>query len=254
MEYTVKDIKEIAKVSARTLHYYDEIGLLKPNSITESGYRIYNDKDLEKLQQILFFRELNFSLKDIKEILESEDFDRKHALENQRELLLKEKKRIECIIDTLNKTLMDIEGEKIMSKKEMFNGFDITEIENHKRKYEKEVKEKYGNSDAYKESILKTSKYTKDDWKSVYGDMEGIFKAISENMDKGPESLEVQELVGKWRNFISNNFYNCTVEIFRGLGEMYVQDERFTKNIDKTKEGLSEFLSEAIEIYCNNLK
>lgn len=254
MNYTVKDIKEIAKISARTLHYYDEIGLLKPNSITEAGYRIYNDKDLEKLQQILFFRELNFSLKDIKEILESEDFDRKHALENQRELLLKEKKRIESILDTLNRTLMDIEGEKIMSKKEMFNGFDMTEIENHKRKYEKEVKEKYGNSDAYKESILKTSKYTKYDWKDVYSGMEDIFKDIGANMDKGPDSLEVQELVGKWRNFISDNFYNCTVEIFRGLGEIYIQDERFTKNIDKIKEGLSEFLSEAIEIYCNNLK
>ncbi|MGL4569507.1 MAG: MerR family transcriptional regulator [Clostridium sp.] len=254
MDYTVKDIKSIAKVSVRTLHYYDEIGLLKPSSISESGYRLYDDSKLYRLQQILFFKELKFSLKEIREMLDSNGFDRKHALEMQKELLFKEKKRIEDIIESLDKSLCEIRGGEKVSKKEMFNGFDITEIEKHKEKYAKETKEKYGESDAYKESQEKTSKYKKEDWQDVYKDMESIFKSIGDNMDKGVDSLEVQELVGKWRRFISNKFYNCTLEIFKGLGQMYIQDERFTKNIDRTKEGLSAFLSEAIEIYCNNLK
>ena len=254
MDYTVKDIKSIAKVSVRTLHYYDEIGLLKPSSITESGYRLYDDGKIYRLQQILFFKELKFSLKEIREMLDSNGFDRKHALEMQKELLFKEKKRIEDIIESLDKSLCEIRGGEKVSKKEMFNGFDITEIEKHKEKYAKETKEKYGESDAYKESQEKTSKYKKEDWQDVYKDMESIFKSIGDNMDKGVDSLEVQELVGKWRQFISNKFYNCTLEIFKGLGQMYIQDERFTKNIDRTKEGLSAFLSEAIEIYCNNLK
>ncbi|MEG1004050.1 MAG: MerR family transcriptional regulator [Clostridium sp.] len=254
MDYTVKDIKSIAKVSARTLHYYDEIGLLKPSSITESGYRLYDDSKLYRLQQILFFKELKFSLKEISEILDSNGFDREYALEMQKELLFKEKKRIEDIIESLDKSLCEIRGGEKMNKKEMFNGFDITEIEKHKEKYAKETKEKYGESDAYKESVEKTIKYEKEDWQDIYKEMESIFKSIGDNMDKGADSLEVQELVEAWRQFINDKFYNCTLEIFEGLGQMYIQDDRFTKNIDRTKEGLSAFLSEAIEIYCNNLK
>lgn len=240
-------------ISVRTLHYYDQIGLLKSDTITTAGYRLYTEKDLEKLQQILFFKELDFSLKEIKNIIENPGFDRKHALNNHKNLLLQKKERLEKIINTVEKTINSIEGGKGMNKKEMFDGFDISEIENYKSKYAKEVREKYGNSEAYKESEIKTSKYTKEDWNNIRESGNLIFEKLSKLMDKPKESPEVQAVIEEWRGYITNNFYNCTPEIFRSLGQMYVYDERFTNFIDKTKLGLANFFSKAIQIYCDNI-
>jgi len=141
-----------------------------------------------------------------------------------------------------------------MNKKDMFDGFDITEIEKHKEKYVEETKERYGKGDAYKESVKKTSKYTKDDWKRIMEEREEINKRIIANMHKGAAYSEVQQGVADLRQHITNNYYNCTLEIFRGLGDLYVYDERFTKNIDKDKPGYAKFLREAMHYYCDNLK
>lgn len=254
MPYKVKEVRDMVGVSVRTLHYYDQIGLLKPESVSTAGYRLYTDGDLERLQQILFFKELDFSLQEIKEILDSPDFNRGHALKAHREMLIKKKKRLEKIIKSVEKTIDSIEGGIEMSKKEMFDGFSIEEIEKHKEKYAEETKEKYGDSSAYKESQRRTSKYTKEDWAVITEKQNEIYKRLAELMDKEPTDSEVQKSVEQWRQFINDYFYTCTPEIYRGLGELYVNDERFTANIDKIKPGLAKFLSEGIKIYCDNLK
>lgn len=252
MPYKIKEVADMVGVSVRTLHHYDQIGILKPKSVTAAGYRLYTDEDLERLQQVLFFKELEFNLQEIKEIIDNPNFDRKHALKTHRELLIEKKKRLDKIIKSVEKTIDSIEGGIDMNKKEMFEGFDMTEIETHKEKYAEETKEKYGDTDAYKESMKKTSKYTKEDWARIKAMDEQIYEKIIANMDKGIADPEVQSAVAEKRQQITNNFYNCTIEIFRGLADLYVNDPRFTANIDKNKEGLAKFLSEAMHYYCDS--
>jgi DNA-binding transcriptional MerR regulator len=254
MPYKVGEVADLAGISVRTLHYYDEIGLLKPQIIGTAGYRSYTDSDLEKLQQILFFKELGFSLQETGDIIANPSFDRKQALISQKELLFKKKKRLEKIIDSVDKTIQSLEGDMKMSKKETFKAFDMTEIENHKQKYAEEAKQKYGNTEAYKESMKKTSKFTKEDWARISEDSSRIHNKIIALMDRDPSDPQVQEAIGEWRQHITDNFYNCTLEIFRGLGDLYISDDRFTSNIDKFKPGLAAFMREAMHIYCDNLE
>ncbi|HIG0361128.1 TPA: MerR family transcriptional regulator [Clostridium sporogenes] len=254
MHYKVKEVADMAGISVRMLHHYDKIGLLKPESINTAGYRLYSNKNLDRLQQILFFKELNFPLQEIKIILDSPNFNKKEALKTHRQLLLEKKIRLEKIIQSVDKTINCIEGGIKMDKKEVLRAFDMTKIEEHQKKYSKEVKNKYGNTSAYKESNEKTSKYTKEDWNNIMKDWDKIYKKLVNLMDRDPGHKEVQEAVHDFRNHISKNFYNCTPEIFRGLGDLYVNDERFTSNIDKYKVGLSKFLREAINVYCDNIK
>ncbi|WP_061310850.1 MerR family transcriptional regulator [Clostridium botulinum] len=254
MHYKIKEVADMAGISVRMLHHYDKIGLLDPESVSAAGYRLYSDENLDRLQQILFFKELNFPLQEIKIILDSPNFNKKEALETHRQLLLEKKLRLEKIIQSVNKTINSMEGEFKMDKKEILNVFSMTEIEEHQRKYSEEVKEKYGNTSAYKESNEKTSKYTKEDWSNIMKDWDIIYKKLANLMDKNPDDKEVQEYIHQSREHISKNFYDCTPEIFRGLGEIYVNDERFTANIDKYKTGLSKFLRDAINVYCDNIK
>ncbi|NFL56502.1 MerR family transcriptional regulator [Clostridium botulinum] len=254
MHYKIKEVADMAGISVRMLHHYDKIGLLKPESVNAAGYRLYSDENLNRLQQILFFKELNFPLQEIKIILDSPNFNKKEALETHRQLLLEKKLRLEKIIQSVDKTINSMEGEFKMDKKEILNVFSMTEIEEHQRKYSEEVKEKYGNTSAYKESNEKTSKYTKEDWSNIMKDWDIIYKKLANLMDKNPDDEEIQESVHQLRGHISKNFYDCTPEIFRGLGELYVNDERFTANIDKYKIGLSKFLRKAINVYCDNIK
>ncbi len=250
MPYMVKEIAEIAGISVRTLHYYDQIGLLKPASINMAGYRIYSDDDLERLQQILFFKELDFSLTEIKDILARPGYNRKEALKAHRELLIKKRERLTKIIKSVEKTIDSLEGGKAMTKREMFAGFDMSEIERHIEKYADEVKEKYGHTEAYRESMEKTSRYKKEDWNRIMKNSADIYIKLAALLEQDPADPAVQKLIEDYRQFITDNFYHCTREIFRGLGELYVNDRRFTKNIDQYKPGLAKFMSEAIKIYC----
>ncbi|MCM3664848.1 MerR family transcriptional regulator [Mesobacillus subterraneus] len=248
--YKVKEVSELAGVSVRTLHHYDSIGLLVPASTTPAGYRLYTEMDLERLQQILFFKEMEFSLQEIKNILSRSDFDRKATLKNHKELLLEKKKRLEELINTVDKTIDSIDGGSKMADKEMFKGFDMSEIEEHQKKYSKEAKEKYG-----KETVEKvekrTSAYTSEDWGNIQAKTEEIYRRVMERMGHGPEDSHVQQAVADWRQFITDYYYECTIDIFRGLGDLYVADPRFTKNIDKHGEGLAAFLSKAMHYYCD---
>jgi MerR family transcriptional regulator, multidrug-efflux activator len=245
--YKVKEVADMAGVSVRTLHYYDRIGLLVPESVTPAGYRLYTTKNLEKLQQILFFKEIGFTLQEIKAILDNPNFDRKKALKEHKELLLKKRDRIEEMIRTVDNTIQSIEGEMEMENKDMFKGFDMKAIEEHQKKYADEIKERYG-VDAMEE----LAKNSEDEWTKIMKRADEIYKELAANMDKSPDDPVVQKAVGEWRQHITDNFYDCTIEIFRGLGDLYVDDERFTKNIDKYKEGLAKFLREAIYVYCDH--
>ena len=240
----ISEVAKLTGVTVRTLHYYDEIGLLRPSEITESGYRLYDEAALESLQQILFFRELDFPLNKIKEIMIHPNYDKEFTLIKQKELLMQKRKRIDGLINLIDKT---IKGENNMSFKE----FDMTEIEANKIKYADEVKNRWVKTDAYKESEAKTKNYNKDKWNEINEGIEGILKKFSDYRKLDPADKEVQDLVEMWKQYITDNFYNCTNEILSSLSLMYIEDERFKKNIDKNGEGTAEFMTNAIEIYCN---
>ena len=240
MKMQIKEFAEFTGVSVRTLHYYDEIGLLVPAFVDRStGYRYYDERSLLRMQEILFYRELDFSLKNIGEILSSPNYDKNKALKEQKYLLTLKKERLERLILAIDDA---VKGENVMK------AFDNSEFE----KYKAEAKEKWGKTDAYNEHAEKTKHYSKEKWNSLAEGMNDILAAFAACMKKGeePDSTEVQNLVKTLQNHITENYYRCTDEILAGLGKMYVADERFKNNIDKNADGTAEFISEAIEVYC----
>lgn len=240
----ISEVAKLSGITVRTLHYYDEIELLKPSETTEAGYRMYSSEDLERLQQILFFRELDFPLNEIKEIMLNPNYDKNEALNKHKEFLIEKRKRIDGLITLIDKT---IKGDNNMSFKE----FDNSKIEENKRKYAEEVKNRWGNTDAYKEYEKKTSSYDGNSWNEINEGMVEILKEFADNREEDPNSDIIQSLVEKWQSYITSNFYNCTKEILSCLGLMYIGDERFKENIDKYGEGTAEFMAKAIEIYCS---
>ncbi|MEG2929653.1 MAG: MerR family transcriptional regulator [Oscillospiraceae bacterium] len=244
MKLKIKDVAKRTGVTVRTLHYYDEIGLLPPSQVTQAGYRIYDDADLEVLQQILFFRELDFPLADIKSIMQNPQYDKAEALTRHRELLLQKRNHLEGLLALLEHTM---KGEKDMS----FKQFDKTQMEESKNKYAAEAKARWGHTDAYKESEEKTAGYEEKQWKQLDDEGTELLKCFGENRKLPPESQEAQTLVTRWQSYITANFYACTNEILAGLGQMYIGDVRFTENIDKNGTGTAAFMARAIEIYCS---
>ncbi len=242
MKYYVKKLSEIAGVSVRTLHHYDRIGLLKAKREPENGYRYYDEEAVRCLQSILFYRELGFELKEIETFLERGNDE--GLLSKHRMILLEKKKRLEKIIDLIDE--ME-KGEVVMTKK-VFDAFNMEEIEHYKESFREEVKEKY-DPKVVEESRQKTNKYSKEDWKRVTEEGNQIFDQLADLMDLDPSDHKVQELLSQYKAYISANFYACTDEIFKGLGELYVTDKRFTKNIDKHGEGLASFMSRGIIAY-----
>lgn len=252
--YRVREVADLAGVTVRTLHHYDQIGLLKPESVNEAGYRLYSDEDLARLQQILFFKELGFGLRQTKAIIDSPGYDRVQALKAHREILLKQRDRLNRLVATLEKTVESIERGTEMSKKEMFGAFDMSEIEKHQRKSAREAEERWGASEAYQESKRRAAAYGPDDWARIMNRADEIFGRVVDLMDRSPSDPEVQEAVEDWRQHISDSFYTCTPEVLRGLGDLYVSDSRFTATFDRIKSGLARFFSEAISAYCDNLE
>ncbi len=240
MKMQIKEFAEFTGVSVRTLHYYDEIGLLKPAFVDRfTGYRYYDENSVIRMQEILFYRELDFSLKSIGEILSSPNYDKEKALKEQKHLLTLKKERLERLISAIDGA---VKGENVMK------AFDNSEFE----KYKTEAKEKWGQTDAYKEHEEKTKGYSKEKWNSLAEDMNNIMAEFSLCMKNGntPDSNEAQNLVKTLQNHITENYYQCTDQILAGLGQMYVADERFKNNIDKHADGTAEFVAEAIGIYC----
>ena len=240
MKMQIKEFAQFTGVSVRTLHYYDEIGLLAPSYVDKStGYRFYDDACLLRMQEILFYRELDFSLKDIGDILSSPDYDKTQALHQQKQLLTLKKERLERLIDSIDRAM---KGANVMK------AFDNSQFETYKA----EAKEKWGKTDAYKEHTEKTKDYSKDKWNNLADDMNDIMAQFAVCMKNGDEadSDAAQEMVKKLQNHITENYYNCTNPILAGLGMMYVGDERFKNNIDKHGDGTAQFICDAITIYC----
>ena len=236
----IKEFAEFAGVSVRTLHYYDEIGLLRPAFVDRStGYRFYDENSLLRMQEILFYRELDFSLKSIGEILASPNYDKNKALYEQKHLLVLKKERLERVISAIDGA---VKGENVMT------AFEKSEFEKNKA----EALEKWGNTDAYKEHAEKTKNYSKQKWNNLADGMNHIMAEFAACMKNGNrfDSEAAQSLVKVLQNHITENYYLCTNEILDGLGKMYVADERFKNNIDKHAEGTAAFISEAIAVYC----
>lgn len=245
MKLHIKEFAKLCGVSVRTLHYYDEVGLLKPCFVDEqNGYRFYDENSLERMQEILFYRELDFSLKSIAEILSSPNYDKHKALTEQKRLLLLKKERLKRLILALEQAE---NGEIIM------NSFDNSEYETARQQYEDEAKQRWGDTDAYKESKARTAEYSKEKWNAVSEEMDNIFGDFADCLNSGEraDSDMAKSLVKKLQDYITANFYHCTDEILAGLGEIYVCDERFKRSIDKHSEGTAEFVSKAIKFYCN---
>ena len=239
----IGDVARLAGVSVRTLRYYDEIGLLSPSEQTQAGYRIYTEAELERLQEILFFRELDFALEEIKEILENPDYDRRQALGRHRELLLAKRDRLSGLIELVERTMR---GERDLS----FKQFDAQQIERAKREYADEAKARWGGTQAYAQSEQRTAQYGKAQWDEIGAQMGEIFAAFAALRGQDPAGEAAQAQVRRWQAHITKNFYDCTDEILAGLGQMYTADERFKKNIDRYGEGTAQMMADAIAAYC----
>jgi len=242
MKMQIKEFAEFIGVSVRTLHYYDEIGLLPPASVDKvTGYRYYDESSLLRMQEILFYRELDFSLKRIGEILSAPHYDTKKALQEQKNLLIYQKERLERLISAIDGA---IKGENVMK------AFDNQELETYKA----EAKERWGNTDAYKEHAEKTKGYSGQKWNDLAEGIDHIMAEFALCMKNGetPDSAETQYLVKMLQDYISANYYNCTDQILAGLGQMYVADERFQSNIDRHADGTAAFIRDAIVVYCRN--
>lgn len=240
---TVNEVSKLTGISVRTLHYYDQIGLLAPTEVTEAGYRLYDEDALEKLQQIMLYRELEFPLKDIKEIMESSDFDRNQALQQQIEMLTLKKEHLENLI-TFARGIKKL-GVKYMD----FTAFDTKKLD----EYAEEAKKKWGNTDAYKEYEEKTMGKSKAQQNQMGANLMELFVEFGDMVKTGakPTDEAVQAQVKKLQDYITDHFYTCTNEILSGLGKMYAGGGDFTTNIDKAGgEGTSVFVNQAIEAYC----
>ena len=235
---TVNEVSKLAGVSIRTLQYYDKIGLLNPTGYTDAGYRLYDDTDLERLQHILLFRELEFPLKDIKEIMGSPDFDRNKAIKQQIELLKLKR-------DHLNDLIKFAEGIKQTGVNNMdFKAFDKTKLDEYSRR----AKEEWGSTPEYKEYEMKSKNI---DSKLMTERFMLLFKEAGDMKTEDPNSKAAQDLVKRIQQFITDNMYNCTKDILKGLGQMYNAGGEFTENIDAAGgKGTAKFVSEAIAIYC----
>ena len=245
MKMHINEFAKLTGVSVRTLHYYDEIGLLKPAFVDDqNGYRFYDENSLERMQEILFYRELDFELKSILEILSSPDYDKQKVLAEQRKLLVLKKERLERIIDALDGAT---KGKVIMT------AFDNSDYETARKQYETEAKQRWGETEAYKEHTEKTANYTADKWQEVNDGLMSVLAKFAECMQNGntADSDKSQALVKELQAYITENYYTCTNEILAGLGQIYVADERFKNNIDKYVGGTAEFIGEAIKVFCS---
>lgn len=239
---SVHEVAKLTGVTVRTLHYYDEIGLLRPAKVTGAGYRMYDDTALIRLQNILLFRELEFPLKEIKAILDSPDFDLSETLARQIRLLELQYKHIGQLIAFARE--MQHKGAAGMN----FEVFDKSEIE----RYEAEAKAKWGNTKAYQEYMQKDIARNKDSYGKIAKELMAMFSELGELKHLTPDADEVQTKISALQKFISDHYYDCTDEILGGLGEMYAGDERFRKNIDKAGgNGTADFVRQAIVAYCN---
>lgn len=252
MEYTVQKLAKLAGISARTLRYYDEIGILKPARINSSGYRIYGQKEVDRLQQILFYRELGVRLDEIKKIVTAPSFDKTQALKAHREKLLEKRKQLDALIANVDQTLAQDERGLHMTDKEKFQGFKQRMIDENEEKYGEEIRKKYGSEKVDKSNakLMNMSEEELEKAQSIETEMkETLVKAMVSGDPAGALAQKAAQLHKEWLCFYWPNY---SKEAHAGLAEMYVADERFKAYYDKVQPGATEFLRDAILIYANN--
>ena len=240
---SVGEMAGLTGVSVRTLHHYDAIGLLKPSLISEAGYRYYGGDELERMQEILFYRELDFSLKEIKAILSMPGYDRRETFRRHKKLLVLKKQRLERLIGLVDDIM---KGEDKMD----FTAFDAAQIDAARAEYACEARERWGKTAAYRQYGRKTAAYGQEQWKSISEEADMIFRQFAAKKDLPVSHPEIGRLVAAWREHITKYYYDCTKEILAGLGRMYAEDERFARYIDRWGKGTAAFLARAIEDYC----
>lgn len=244
MAYTVRQLADLAGVSVRTLHYYDKVGLLKPESHTASGYRQYGREAVARLQQIMFFRELGFGLDEIGSIVSRPDFDMLEALQSHRALLEKKAERISELLATVDRTMDELKGKASMEIREYYQGFSDEKME----EYRQEVRRRWGDK-ALEESEARVIAMGKEKFAALQAEGGAIFQAIADNMSRGCDSPEVQEQVDRWRKWLEN-FATYSDEAVLGLGRAYSQHPDFARFFRKVHKDLPDFLTKAIEHYC----
>lgn len=251
MEYSIKKLGELAGISSRTLRYYDSIGLLKPKRINSSGYRIYGQEEVDRLQQILFFREFEIPLDEIKSYLDDSQFNPTEALIDHRKKLLARRERLDCLIATIDNTIQHKKGELNMTDREKFAGFKQKQLTDNEEKYGKEIREKYG-----EETVEKANKQFTNLTEDQYNQMEAtaakIIADLRTTMQAGnPGGAEAQAVAALHKEWLAFTWPSYSKAAHRGLADMYIWDERFTKYYDEQAgEGAAQFLREAIHIFA----
>ncbi|HEL2291345.1 TPA: MerR family transcriptional regulator [Streptococcus suis] len=236
--WTVKQVSQLTGLTVRTLHHYDQIGLLKPAFVAENGYRYYNQENLARLQEILLFRELDLPLKDIQQLLDVTEVNRQQVLRDHITLLELKRERLDRIIN--HARLLTEKGGGVMD----FHAFDSSQLE----AYKAEAKERWGNTAAYVEF---EERYDASKDRVFAKEMQAIFEVFGKMQSLEADHPDVQVQVANLQAYITENFYTCTKEILKNLGLMYVEDERFSANIDQAGGlGTAAFVSQAIAIYC----
>jgi MerR family transcriptional regulator, thiopeptide resistance regulator len=246
---TVGEVSELAGVTVRALHHYDEIGLLAPSARSEAGYRLYSHADLLRLQEILVWRELGFPLSEIQAMLDEPGYDRGSALRRQRELVDRELERLSGIAGALDAALKAHANGTRLEETTMFEGFDHSE-------YEEEVRERWSHTEAYRESARHTAGYGEADWAAIRAESEDIVRSFAELLAacEPADGEAARALAERHREQISQWFYPCSPEMHRRLGEMYVSDERFTRNYEQVAPGLASYVCEAIAANAESLR
>lgn len=248
MKMTVKAFAALCDVSVRTLHYYDEIGLLSPSAVdTHNGYRYYDEQALERMQAILFYRELHFPLKQIAAMLSSPQYDRQTMLSEQKHLLLLEKQRLERVIAAIEQLE---KGETIMYQEPK----DHETFQQVAQQYRQEAEQRWGQTDAYREFAQKTKGHSDEQQQAAIEGMEALTEDFAAYCREGiaPSDPAVQALVTRWQDYITEHYYTCTDTILAGLGEMYAADERFRRNLDRHGKGTADYLRAAIRCYVQS--
>lgn len=252
MEYTVQKLGQLAGISARTLRYYDEIGLLKPTRINSSGYRIYGATEVDRLQQILFYRELGVNLESIKEIMTSPAFDGTQALRDHRDKLLEKRVQLDALINNVDKSIKQTERKISMTDMEKFEGFKQKLVDDNEKKYGKEIRKKYG-EDTVNASNVKIKGMTEETYEKIQKLEEQMFMNLKAGMDTGnPAGEQAQKAADLHKQWLCFYWDQYSKEAHEGLAEMYVSDERFTAYYDKVQSGATEFLRDAIVIYTKS--
>ena len=246
--FTVKQLSKMAGVTPRTLHHYDEVGLLKPSRIGENGYRYYGEEALLKLQQILFYRELDLPLDEIRKLMGRRDFDVLKALESHKESLSKQQARLKRLLITVDNTIQHIKGEKIMSQKSLFEGFS----EEQQEKYAQEAEQMY-DPETVRESNRKWKAYPAAKKEAILAEGKQVYLDMIAAMPKGASSKEVQSIVERWRKHM-DYFWTPNLEQLLGIANGYSADPRFKANFDKMHPQLAEFMLEAVKVYVERSK